>query len=79
MLKHLLHNTRRVSLCFLFLTCWRQSVYPQIGGSSHEPASPADERIPPAIARELEALKKRIEQLEAELENRKRKVHRLKR
>jgi len=38
--------------------------------TSGQPASTADPEVPPAVARELEALKQRIEQLEAELKAR---------
>src|ERR1700691_3475673 len=39
------------------------------GDSPNQQASGADQQIPPAIAKELEAMRKRIDELEAELKN----------
>jgi len=46
-------------------------VFAQSGatGSANQPASATDQQIPPAVAKELDAMKKRIDELEAELKN----------
>jgi hypothetical protein len=72
MLKFLWHSKRQFTFCILVLTLGQYPCFAQ--SSSETPSqqeSVADPAIPPAVAKELEAMKKRIEQLEAELNDRK--------
>jgi hypothetical protein len=72
MLKFRLQGKRQFAVCILTVTLWQYPCFAQSSSESpNQQASAADEQIPPAVARELEAMKKRIEQLEAELKNRK--------
>lgn len=62
---------------FLGLALWQQSCIAQTGGDSpKDQASAANQEISPAIAKELDALRKRIEQLEAELQKSKEQAQR---
>jgi putative OmpL-like beta-barrel porin-2 len=68
MSKFLLHRSRQIGSCVLALTLGQLSCFAQSSGRSPNPqASAADQQIPPAVAKELDAMKKRIDQLEAEL------------
>ena len=72
MLKFLLYPKWQFTFGVLVLILWQGPCFAQSGsGSPNQQASAADQQIPPAIAIELDAMKKRIEQLEAELKNRK--------
>ncbi|MFY9528712.1 MAG: outer membrane beta-barrel protein [Candidatus Acidiferrales bacterium] len=72
MLKFLLQGKQQFAACILVVTLWQYPCFAQSSSESpNQRASAADEQIPPAVAKELEAMKKRIEQLEAELKNRK--------
>jgi hypothetical protein len=71
MLKFLMQNKWRAAVCGLVFTfvqfpCSAQST----SSATNQPASTSDQRdqqIPPAILKELEAMRQRIDQLEAEL------------
>jgi hypothetical protein len=61
----------QIALSALFLTLGQKPCFAQSSNdSSRQQSSAAEQPIPPAIARELEGMKKRIEQLEAELRDR---------
>jgi hypothetical protein len=71
MSKFLLHGTGRLAFCILAFGLWQYPCLAQSTGETpKEKAVAADEQIPPAVARELDAMRKRIEQLEAELKDR---------
>jgi hypothetical protein len=54
--------------CALFLTLGNDPCFAQTGGdSTRQQSSATDQAIPPAVARELEAMRQRIDELEAEL------------
>jgi hypothetical protein len=56
------------AFCALFLTLGQRPCFAQSGSdSSSQRSSGADQSIPPAIARELQAMRQRIDELEAEL------------
>lgn len=72
MLKFLSKCKRQFIFCVSVLMLTQYPCFAQTGSESpHQQAIPADQQIPPAIAKELEAMKKRIEQLEAELKEHK--------
>ncbi|MHB8485936.1 MAG: outer membrane beta-barrel protein [Candidatus Acidiferrales bacterium] len=62
---------KRLIFCGLALTLAPHPGFAQSGatGSTNQPASSANEQIPPAIAKQLDAMKQRIDELEAELKN----------
>jgi hypothetical protein len=71
MSKFLLRGPGRLAFCILAFALWQHPCLAQSTSETpKEKAATADEEIPPAVARELEAMRKRIEQLEAELRNR---------
>jgi hypothetical protein len=71
MLEFISHHKWHFAFCTLFLTLGKNPCFAQSKGDSlRQQSSAADQPIPPAIARELEGMKKRIEQLEAELRDR---------
>jgi hypothetical protein len=71
MSKFLLRGPGRLAFCILAFAFWQQPCLAQSTSETpKEKAATADEEIPPAVARELDAMRKRIEQLEAELRNR---------
>jgi hypothetical protein len=56
------------AFCALFLTLGQKPCFAQSGSdSSSQRSSAGDQSIPPAIARELQAMRQRIDELEAEL------------
>lgn len=68
--KSLLRFEFRVAFCILAIACFRVPCSSQTGDKSPgQQANAADPQISPAVAKELDALKKRIEQLEALLKN----------
>lgn len=71
MLKFLVRGKGRFIFCFLALTLWQCPCFAQsCDQSPNQQASAADQPVPPAIQRQLDAMKKRIDALEAELKNR---------
>ena len=62
---------KQFTFCFFALALGPWPCFAQSGatGSADQAASSADQQIPPAIAKELDAMKKRIDELEAELKN----------
>ena len=74
MLKFLLHCKSTFALGVVVLTLWSFPGFAQDGNPSPPPGpSAANQQVPPAIQKELDALAARIEQLEAELKNTKAK------
>jgi hypothetical protein len=72
MLKFLLHLKWPLTICVLVLTLCHYPCFAQTSNESpNQQASVAGQQIPAAIQKELDAMKARIEQLEAELKNRK--------
>jgi hypothetical protein len=72
MLKFLLPRKGHLAFCVLTLTLWQCPCLAQVNNESpSQPASAADQGIPPAVQKELDAMKARIEQLEAELKDKK--------
>jgi hypothetical protein len=72
MLKPLLRCQWWFTSCLLALLLWHPMGFGQGDGtSSSQQASPANQQTPPSVAQEIDALKKRLEQLEAELKNNK--------
>ena len=72
MLKSVAQYRWQFALCTLVLALSQKPCLAQSGSnSSSQKAIDAEQPIPPAIARELEAMRKRIEQLEAQLAERK--------
>ena len=70
MLKSLQRFGSRVAFCVLAIACFRVPCSSQTGEKPPDlQGNVADPQIPPAVAKELDALKKRIEQLEALLKN----------
>ncbi|MFZ0735649.1 MAG: outer membrane beta-barrel protein [Candidatus Acidiferrales bacterium] len=71
MLKFLLRWTRPITFCAFIAALWQYPCFAQSGSSESAgpQATAEDQQIPPAIAKELDALKKRIDELEAELKN----------
>jgi hypothetical protein len=68
MLRLLMQNRWQAALCGLLLTfgqipCFAQST----GGATNQPGITAEQPIPPAILRELQAMRQRIDELEAQL------------
>jgi Putative beta-barrel porin-2, OmpL-like. bbp2 len=60
-----------IVFCALALAYPQHVCFAQTSGqATGQPASPADQQIPPAVAKKLEAMEARIEQLEAELKAR---------
>jgi hypothetical protein len=76
MLKFLLNRKWQFILCVVVLALGQ---YPCFAQASNEPpstvTSATDQQIPPAVAKELEAMKKRIDELEAELRSAKAQEH----
>jgi len=69
MLKFLMQNRWQAALCGLLLAfaqipCFAQTT----GGAMNQPGSAAEQPIPPAILRELQAMRQRIDELEAQLQ-----------
>ncbi|HEV2398090.1 MAG TPA: outer membrane beta-barrel protein [Candidatus Sulfotelmatobacter sp.] len=64
-------SCKQFAFCFLALALGPWPCFAQSGatGSTNQQASSANEQIPPAIAKELDAMKKRIDELEAELKS----------
>src|ERR1700723_2009930 len=68
MLKVLMQNWWRAAVCGLVLACMQlPSVAQTTGGATNQQTGAADQQIPPAIAKELDAMRKRIDELETEL------------
>jgi hypothetical protein len=65
MLKVLMRNPTRAAVFGLLLACVAQTT----GGATNQQTGAADQQIPPAIAKELDAMRKRIDELEAELKH----------
>ena len=63
---------KQFTFCFFALALGPWPCFAQSGttGSTNQAASSGDQQIPPAIAKELDAMKKRIDELEAQLKNR---------
>jgi Putative beta-barrel porin-2, OmpL-like. bbp2 len=73
MLKLLMNRTARVAFAILIFALGQFPCYAQSNGDApNQQASSADQQIPPAIAKELDAMRKRIDELEAELKTAKR-------
>ncbi len=71
MLKFLSCFKLPIVFCALALALPQHTCFAQTSGqATGQPASPADQQIPPAVAKKLEAMEARIEQLEAELKAR---------
>src|SRR6202050_4966588 len=61
----------QIAFCALALVLWPHPCFSQTSGQAPgQQASAADQQIPPAVAKKLEAMEARIEQLEAELKAR---------
>src|SRR6202041_83045 len=70
MLKVLMQNWWRAAVCGLVLACMQlPSVAQTTGGATNQQTGAADQQIQPAIAKELDAMRKRIDELEGELKN----------
>src|SRR6202451_2102347 len=70
MLKVLMQNWWRSALCGLLVALPQLSCVAQTtGAATNQETGAADQQIPPAIAKELDAMRKRIDELEAELKN----------
>src|SRR5271155_5470626 len=68
MLRLLMNHTARVAFAILIFALGQFPCYAQSNGNApNQQASSADQQIPPAIAKELDAMRKRIDELEAEL------------
>ena len=68
MLKLFLKWNGRCPVCFLALMLWHSLCFGQGSSApSNQQANTTDPQISPAVAKEIDALKKRIEQLESEL------------
>jgi hypothetical protein len=65
-----MQNWWRAALCGLLLAFPQLSCVAQTtGAATNQETGAADQQIPPAIAKELDAMRKRIDELEAELKN----------
>ena len=71
MLKVLAQISRRSGLCVLFLTLTQLPCSAQTTSRTANQQATGDEQIPPAVLKELEAMRHRIDELEAELKNQK--------
>lgn len=70
MLKFLVRCMGRFTFCFLALILWQYPCFAQTANPSpDQQASAADQPEPPAIQKQLDAMKKCIDALEAELKN----------
>jgi hypothetical protein len=68
MTKFTLHQGARFACCVWILTLGQTPCFAQSGGDDpSQQSAGADQQIPPAIAKELDAMRKRIDELEAEL------------
>jgi hypothetical protein len=68
MLKFLIRNRWRAALCLLILGFVQNPCFAQTtSGATNQPGSTAEQPISPAILRELEAMRQRIDELEAQL------------
>jgi hypothetical protein len=68
MLKFLMQNRWQAALCGLLLASTQIPCFAQTtGGATNQPGSTAEQPIPPAILRELQAMRQRIDELEAQL------------
>src|ERR1700677_142009 len=71
MLKIISSFKSQIGFCALALVLGSHPCFAQTSGqASGQQASTADQQIPPAVAKKLEAMEARIEQLEAELKAR---------
>ena len=75
MLKFRLHCKRLGVLCAFLLILGQYPCFPQSGSETPIQEAHAEGQAPPDLLKELEAMKKRIEQLEAELKNRTAQEH----
>jgi len=72
MLKFIMRNSVRAGLCAVFLVLTQLPCFAQTtSGTANQQAGAADQQIPPAVLKELEAMRHRIDELEAELKNQK--------
>jgi hypothetical protein len=72
MLKFVMRNSVRAGLCAVFLVLTQLPCFAQTtSGTANQQAGAADQQIPPAVLKELEAMRHRIDELEAELKNQK--------
>src|SRR5271155_3178369 len=70
MLKLLMKRTARIVFAMVIFALGQFPCFAQSNGDTpNQQASSADQQIPPAIAKELDAMRKRIDELEAELKN----------
>ena len=70
MLKLLMKRTARIVFAMVIFALAQFPCFAQNNGDApNQQASSADQQIPPAIAKELDAMRKRIDELEAELKN----------
>jgi putative OmpL-like beta-barrel porin-2 len=70
MSKSLIKYTTKTVFGMLIFALWQFPCFAQSGSdASSQQTSGADQQIPPAIAKELDAMRKRIDELEAELKN----------
>jgi hypothetical protein len=70
MLKLLINGTTRIIFAIVILSLGQFPCFAQSSGdAANQQASGPDQQIPPAIAKELEAMRIRIDELEAELKN----------
>ncbi len=68
MMKFIMGRVWPICFCALFLLLSQQTCFAQNGSApSGQSPSADDQQIPPAVAKQLEAMKKRIDELEAEL------------
>ena len=67
MSKFLMHNSWRAALCPVFLMLMQLPCFAQISGTANQQPSGANQQTPPEILKELEAMRHRIDELEAEL------------
>ena len=68
MLRFLMQNRWRAGLCTLLLVLTQLPCFAQTaGGTANQQATPADQQISPAVLKELEAMRQRIDELEAEV------------
>ena len=64
-----LHRTMQLSFCVLAIAAMQRPGLAQTSTPPSNEHTTSDQQIPPAVAKELDALKKRIDELEAELKN----------
>jgi hypothetical protein len=70
MIKLPFNRGAQLACCVLILALGQTPCFAQNNGdASGQQTAGADQQIPPAIAKELEAMRKRIDELEAELKS----------